>query len=165
MKIRPQRPRYGLFFHICSNNKTLCVAIFVSTPSHRIKWIRTENAKNKKEEVTFDWDKNLVILLDKESMKIGCEDFGWGVGKGQGAAPDGKWLITTVTKTCGADWRVSSGKWSPEVGRIFVEESNVRVNHTKLPFQRPESLKYWQFQMIQLNNLSIRKTNNWNELL
>ena len=31
-------------------------------------------------------------------MKIGCEDFGWGVGKGQGGVPDSKWLVITVTK-------------------------------------------------------------------
>lgn len=81
-------------------------------------------------------------------MKIGCEDFGWGVEKGREVSQIASGWLSLSPKTV-ALTEESTQENGLQSGARFVEESNVRVNHMKLPFRRPESLKYWQFQMIQ----------------
>lgn len=77
------------------------------------------------------------------------EDWVWGfwVGRENGQRSQIASGYYHCHQKSGTDWRVNSGKWSPEVGHVFVEERMLGWTVMKLPFWRPESLKYWQFQI------------------
>lgn len=57
--------------------------------------------KKVKKDITIDLDKILIILLEKEPMKIGVVRIvGEEWGRGGGGIPDSRWLVITVTKNC-----------------------------------------------------------------